>query len=89
MNFEELLKFLFQYGYIGNAVSGVFIIYFYFKIMYEVKKMRLLLDNHINEIKNEIKIFKDELEIRDRKLNLYVQKFNSDIEKINEKLKTK
>ncbi|MCS7231681.1 MAG: hypothetical protein RMJ67_06050 [Elusimicrobiota bacterium] len=96
MSFEKILEIVIKYEQLLNALGYAFLVYFYFKVAYEIKNIKLMLENHISEIRNEIKLIKDEFEIRERKFNLHIQKVINDISKsekeidfIKQKLKQK
>lgn len=84
---EEILKEFLNINQILNSIAYVFVIYFYFKINYELKLTRTLIETINLKIENEIKSLRNEIEIRDRKLNLLNQKFSTEIEALKTKLK--
>jgi hypothetical protein len=83
---NEILKDILSFNQVLNSVAYVFVIYFYFKINYEIKTLKEMLETDIKKIKVELDALKGELEIRDKKLNLINQKFCTEIENLKTKL---
>jgi hypothetical protein len=83
---NEILRDILSFNQVLNSVAYVFVIYFYFKINYEIKSLKEMLETDIKKIKVELDALKGELEIRDKKLNLINQKFCTEIENLKTKL---
>jgi len=84
---DEVLKEFLNINQLINSISYVFIIYFWFKINYEIKALKENISLLNEKIENHIKSIKNEIELKDKKINLISQKFLTEIEEIKTKMK--
>lgn len=84
---NDILKDFLNFNQVLNSVGYAFMIYFWFRINYELKTLKKMIETDIKRINNEINAIKEEIELKDRKLNLISQKFLTEIENLKTKEK--
>jgi hypothetical protein len=84
---NDVLRDFLSFNQILNSVGYAFMIYFWFRINYELKTLKKMIESDIKRINNDLQTFREELELKDRKINLISQKFLTEIENLKTKVK--